>query len=302
MILPWLYKKIRHSTGGTDSALYCYGVWLRHLKLLHKYTGLTEIPKTIFEVGPGDSIGTGLAAMLCGSDEYYAYDVVDFTDIEKNLIIFDELLKFFKNKRVMPKKEFPNMMPRMENLDFPSDILTEDLLKRTLDPERIERIRNVIKNHEEKSPSEIKINLYFGVRFKDLLSLKIDFIFSQGAMQYIDDVDEYYSLFYKILPPGGLVSTQMGFASTKTGDAWYDHWTYSDMEWKIISGKKICMISRRSYTEHVEGLKRNNLSLIKERVTRKNDIPDRKKLHGRFKELNDDDLAISSAYFLTKKQ
>ena len=55
-----------HGTGGTDSARYCYTIWLRHLSILYK-NGFTKIPDTIAELGPGDSIGTGLAGLLSGS-------------------------------------------------------------------------------------------------------------------------------------------------------------------------------------------------------------------------------------------
>ena len=65
--IPGLYKAVSNwrkvGTGGTDTAAYCYDVWLKHLTLLWA-NGLRTIPDTVAELGPGDSLGTGLAALL----------------------------------------------------------------------------------------------------------------------------------------------------------------------------------------------------------------------------------------------
>ena len=60
---PLILKPYRKGTGGTSSARYCYSVWLRHLSLL-KENGMHNIPETIAEIGPGDSLGIGLNALI----------------------------------------------------------------------------------------------------------------------------------------------------------------------------------------------------------------------------------------------
>src|SRR4030095_12333669 len=90
--IPGLHGTFKKgTTGGTDSARYCYGVWLKHLTLLWA-NGLQEMPATIVELGPGDSLGTGLAALLTGVKRYYALDVVRFANPERNMMIFEELV------------------------------------------------------------------------------------------------------------------------------------------------------------------------------------------------------------------
>jgi len=69
--VPGIYQLRAKGTGGTDSARYCYSVWLRHL-VMAKRNGLNPYPRIVAELGPGDSLGIGLAALISGCDKYFA--------------------------------------------------------------------------------------------------------------------------------------------------------------------------------------------------------------------------------------
>ncbi len=74
------FKKLRiRGTGGTISARYCYSVWMRHL-VIAKENGLNTSPRIVAELGPGDSLGIGLAALIGGCDRYFAFDIVRFAN------------------------------------------------------------------------------------------------------------------------------------------------------------------------------------------------------------------------------
>jgi len=50
----WITQK---RTGGSDTALYCYSVWLRHMSLAHEAGLCASAPRLVADFGPGDSIG-----------------------------------------------------------------------------------------------------------------------------------------------------------------------------------------------------------------------------------------------------
>lgn len=81
-MLTWLpildAVRQRHaSTGGSNSARFCYSVWLRHLVTLGRH-GFKIKGAQIGELGSGDSIGMCLAALLSGAPRYVGLDVVPY--------------------------------------------------------------------------------------------------------------------------------------------------------------------------------------------------------------------------------
>src|SRR5450631_2613031 len=78
-------------TGGTISGRYCYSVWLWHL-VYAANSGLQTRPRVVAELGPDDSLGTGIAALLSGAEQYFALDAVSHANAEHNLGILDELV------------------------------------------------------------------------------------------------------------------------------------------------------------------------------------------------------------------
>ena len=117
--IPGVSRYILKGTGGTGSARYCYSVWMRHLKMAKK-SGLNPYPKIVAELGPGDSLGIGLSALVSGCEKYFALDIVEYSNIERNLMIFEELVSLFSKRTDIPENnEFPNVKPSLEDYSFP---------------------------------------------------------------------------------------------------------------------------------------------------------------------------------------
>jgi len=124
--IPGVYgwRSRRLGSGGTQSAAYCYSVWMRHIVMLNSNKPIKH-PSKVAELGPGDSIGIGLTALLLGAEKYYAFDVVEFASMEHNLKIFNELIMLVRQRASIPYEGiFSRIQPCLEDYEFPSKIYT----------------------------------------------------------------------------------------------------------------------------------------------------------------------------------
>lgn len=291
------------NTGGSGNARYCYSVWLRHLIFAYK-NGLTSVPKTIAELGPGDSLGCGIAALISGVEKYYPLDVKMYSNIEENLKVFDELVILFKERSAVPNGiEFKEVRPLLENYDFPAHVFTEEYLEQILDEKRLFNIRNAIRLMNASDSSEKIIE--YKVPWYEKTNIKnesLDFIFSQAVLQDVNDLEFTYRRMWQLLKKGGLQSHDIGFKSCGTSDTWSGHWLYSDLEWKIVNGRKKLRINREPYSTHERLLKKNNFKILFEQKRFAESTVNRKRLPLRFKSITEEDLITYSVFIQAIKK
>ena len=249
-MVPGVKKLLNKKTGGTINARYCYSVWLRHLSKLNKIEN--KIPDRIAELGPGDSLGIGLAALLTGCNRYYALDVLKYWDVQRNLQIFDELINLFRSRADIPdNKEFPGVRPEIDNYDFPSGIITETQLKDSLSEDRLAIIRTEICNIESSANKYI----FYQIPWYDskiIESNSIDFIYSQAVLEHVEDLENTYASMNKWLKPSGAMSHSIDFRSHGITKSWNGHWTFSDFEWSIVKGRRLFLINRHPFSSHID--------------------------------------------------
>ncbi|MEE9393208.1 MAG: methyltransferase domain-containing protein [Planctomycetota bacterium] len=281
-------------TGGTDSAEYCYSVWLRHL-VMAKTNGLNPHPKVVAELGPGDSLGMGLAALISGCDKYFAFDVVHHADTETNLKIFDELVTLFRNRTPIPgDEEFPKVRPHLDNYDFPADFLDESRLKQALEPSRLEKIREAIKLTQAGNPLiQYKVPWYdSGVLERE----SVDMIYSQAVLEHVDDLRNTYKSMRLWLKPTGYMSHQIDYKCHCTADEWNGHWAYSKLTWKLIKGKRPFLLNREPHSTHVTMMKDEGFEIVCEKKIKTPSKLIPTDLASRYRSISDDDLTTSGAF------
>jgi len=290
--LPGVARYACRSSGGTDSARYCYSVWMRHLMTLAE-NGLPVRYGRVAEIGPGDSFGIGLSAVLTGANEYNAFDAKTHAAAEKNLKILEELIRLFQNRERIPgPDEFPRVSPSLEQYDFCDDILTGDVLETALHPDRLADIRRALTTGES---GDIRIGYVAPWEESSLLEREsIDLVFSQAVMEHVENVPDSYKTLYAWLSPGGIMSHQIDYKSHGLAKDWYGHWTISDLQWKLIRGNRPYLINRLPHSAHIALMEEAGFQIVGVKKIESSPLS-RNDLAGRFKDLTDEDLATSGA-------
>ncbi|MHA1538042.1 MAG: hypothetical protein ACTSUD_10850 [Alphaproteobacteria bacterium] len=289
------------SQGRTLSARYCYSVYLRHLVKLHQ-AGADTDPQSIAEIGPGASIGTGLAALIAGAERYYGFDIKAYGSSPRSLAVFDELAALFSQTAPIPgEDEFPRIKPALDSLAFPSHILTPTRLKRCLADTRLAHLRRAL-SQEAMAGADPAV-AYVAPWFDDGLvrPASIDWIFSQAVMEHVDQIAATYRACFVWLKPGAAMSHQVDFKSHGTSQAWNGHWAYSDLAWRAVRGARLYLISRAPHSVHREALEQAGFELLADlRVERQDGLP-RERLARRFRALDGSDLRTAGAFMIAHR-
>jgi len=299
-LIPIVKRFVMKRTGGTDSARYCYAVWLRHLLMAYE-NGLSSQPKIVAEIGPGDSLGIGLAALVSGSEKYYAFDIFNYANYERNARVFDELVELYRKKNDIPDEiEFPNLKPYLKSYKFPAHILNEHYLTECLKQERIEKIRKSL----EMISDNKETNIQYFVPWYDtgvLEESSVDMIFSQAVLEHVDNLEDAYEKQYFWLKTDGFISHQIDFKSHEITKEWNGHWRYTNFIWKIIQGSRPYSLNRQPHSVHVKLLEKNNFKILCDVKTKNVTEIRREHLAAEFRDISSDDLVCSGSFIQAVK-
>jgi len=292
---PGLAARSWFRTGGSISARYCYSVWLRHLVNLRDH-GIPYRFDAVAELGPGDSLGTGLAALLSGARRLDALEVVPHDTNQRNLEILDELVDLFSARAEIPgEAEFPRVKPRLSSYAFPSDLFSDAHLDETLAPARVEAIRRAILG-EGRPGDPVKFRYRVPWNNADLVEPEsVDLILSQAVLEHVDDLPGAYGAMFQWLKPGGVMSHEVDFASHGITTTWNGHWALPDPVWWLIRGRRPFLINRRPLSYHIARTDEAGFRLAVRTTHLGGEGTPRIFLAPGFRSMSDEDLAIRGA-------
>jgi SAM-dependent methyltransferase len=276
---------------------------MRHLIKAHA-TGhpLAGTGGRIAELGPGDSLGIGLAAMLSGFNEYFALDAKAHANVERNLEVFGELCRLFIERAPVPgEEEFPLTFPKLQDYSFPAAILTDRILASTLHAQRIESISAAIKGQTLEQDDRIQLAYIAPWTDRGLLEREsLDVVFSQAVLEHVDDIAAAYAAMHYWLRPGGFMSHTIDYMSHGLTRDWNGHWTVGDFRWHLVRGRRPYLINRLPHSVHVAAMTKAGFQIARNEVQEGRKL-DRACLADRFRHLSEADLKTCGSYIQALK-
>jgi hypothetical protein len=228
------------------------------------------MPRVVAELGPGNSMGTGLAALIAGASQYYALDLIDHSNTDANLRIFDELIELFKGRASIPASGSASLIyPDLEDYGFPKSL--EPQIAR-LSTERIDAIRTEIKQRSGRlihaaAPWTAERNIAPG---------SIDWIISHAVLEHVDDVGFTCSTMSKWLRQEGYASHLVDFDSHGLTREWNGHWAIDSRLWTALRGKRPYLLNRISASRQLALAQQAGFSVVLEKRNKRYDglVPD----------------------------
>lgn len=293
--IPGLREYACRNSGGTTSARYCYAVWLRHLVKAAE-AGLPVDARYVAELGPGDSLGVGLAALLSGADHYFALDAKPHAQTAMNLRVFEELTQLFADRAPIPdEREFPLTSPRLSSYAFPEHVLSSDRLAQALASDRVGAIRRALL---EPGLGGGPVTIAYMAPWDDasvIMPGRLDMIVSQAVLEHVDYIGPTYRALRKWISPNGFMSLSIDFRSHNITREWHGHWTVSDRVWKIVRGERPYLLNRLPLSAHLQELQSAGFDVVNQ-VAGTMPALARHRLARRFATLTDEDLRTSEVF------
>jgi hypothetical protein len=303
---PVLHAGYKGAVGHTTGA-YCYSVWMRHLSIVTKAVP-SFAPRVVVELGPGDSLGLGCAALLSGAEQYIGLDVVAHADPEHDVKVLGELVGLFEHHAPIPDgRVFPNLQPKLSSYRFPSRLFAADAPRRIrVDPERVQALRAALLDRQEVLYDNMPIGYTapWGPRTLDRQSA--DLVITQAVLQDMghdpakSELAGAFQAMSRWLRKGGVMSHQINFAFPG-GPVWNHHWRYSDAAWRLVRGNRPFFENRVPLSTYLALCKENEFEVVSVKRVEEEGLT-RERVAPRFRDLPEEDFRTSSAHIVAVRK
>jgi hypothetical protein len=252
--------------------------------------------QSIAELGPGDSLGIGLAGLLSGATRLWALDVVAYATACSNRDVLNGLLELFLSRAEVPGgNEFPGVRPKIEDGIVPSSIIA-------VEPAEIRRRYQAIIGALEGASAPVQVAYQVPWHRMSADSVRhVEMLFSQAVLEHVEDLEETYAAMARWVSPGGVVSHVIDFRSHGITKSWDGHRAYPEGLWRIAVGKRPYLLNRRAPSDHLELLEKAGFRVLHlNRYLRRPDLS-RGSLARKFRVWSDADLETEGMHVIAER-
>jgi hypothetical protein len=247
--VPFAYRTFgQRQMSESVTADYCYHVWLKHLVLANSVTAM-GVPGSVLEIGPGDCLGAGIAALLSGADSYTGVDARPFARTSAavaahNLAVAKSLTEKLRKRSDARAMGWPDFRSQLDETGFPSRLLDDAQLARSLDGSRLAEIMKSIRSFAAGG-GDRRISYHAPLQnSSDVAPASVDFIFSHAVLPHIADLKSVMARAYEWLRQNGVMSHQFGQDSCGITATWDGHRAFSERTWRVIVGARPFLLNR----------------------------------------------------------
>jgi len=292
---------------GRPTAPYCYSVWMRHLSIITKSVPSFR-PRVVVELGPGESLGVGCAALLSGAEQYIGLDLAPRADARHDAQILDELVPMFAHHAPIPDERiFPNLLPKLPAYNFPNRLFADDGPRHIrIDTDRVQKIRAALLDRQDLLYDNVPVGYVVPWNPRTLDRQSADLVISQASLQDLShDADRSelagaFAAMSRWLRKGGIMSHQVDF-SFPLGAEWNHHWHYSEAAWRVLRGNRQAFENRVPLSVYLQLCDEYDFQVVSVKGVEQAGLP-REKVAPRFRDLPEADFATSSAHIVAVRR
>ena len=269
------------------TADYYYTVWLRHVSMAALHD-CWNAPASVLEIGPGRTLGAGLAALLSGTQKYLAFDasalltpVEDAPLLQALATLFRQRLPFAERDRILTSTTFPGEL-------FPGERLAE-----SLSDQRLARIRQSVQQRND-------LIAYWN----DAAAVpdgSVEFLFSHSVLEHVEPLEAMYRTMWRWLKPGGVMTHSIDFSSHGTSPFWNGHWTIPNWVWRLMQGKRRYFLNRAPASTHRALLEQQGFEIKGFHSLSRVSVLQPDDLAAQFQSLSATDLTTEAAFVVARK-
>lgn len=300
--IPFAYYLLgqKRMTAAGVTAKYCYCVWLKHMLLVDEITG-AGVPEIIAELGPGDTIGVGVAALLSGASRYVGIDARRFLNANATLAIAEELVGLFRARNPFPTQGWSEIRHLLDAESFPSALLPASGNATLLSDDRANTISADLRSALAGRPSNM---IAYRAPFSDPSVVddnSVDLLISQSVLEHVVDLRQTLASVFRWLKPGAITSHQFDLTSHDIVSGWDEHRRFSDPAWKLVVGRRPFMINRMAYSTVIATFEECGFRVVRaDRMQMAPTVP-RNNLAQMWRGASDDDLSTYGGYVIAQK-